>query len=470
MKMNTEVRSQKSEVRSRMTDVRPPTSDLRPPTSERGVALIITVILLSLLTLMALAFLTMSQRERGAVTTTTDTASARLAADAALASAEAQIVANVLATTNPYNFGLLVSTNAWPLSFTTTSDLTNLYISPRAPVYLTNLVTQKLENRFYLDLNHNGVDDPNGWLPETNSLGQPTSATNFMVGDPEWIGVLQRPDQPYGPNNPFVARFAFIAVPIGNALDLNAIHNQAFTRTLTNSSDGFLRNQGVGSWEINLAAFLADLNTNQWDGTLGGTYEYLQPAHYNSGAAFADALSLLSYRYGFNYNNLATHSDTTTLMVTATGRYRPRLIRMRISWPTILPCRGLVQTTRIISSPIRNCLTRQKLPLHSRTASGALELSTPPMTDTRFIVCSRSSARIPRRNRTKSTSITQTRLLTSMPMELPQASPSFRARKPISPRGRPFNSSQSPPTGCCAPTPPSGATATRPILPPRSIP
>ncbi len=289
-----------------MTDVRPPTSDLRPPTSERGVALIITVILLSLLTLMALAFLTMSQRERGAVTTTTDTASARLAADAALASAEAQIVANVLATTNPYNFGLLVSTNAWPLSFTTTSDLTNLYISPRAPVYLTNLVTQKLENRFYLDLNHNGVDDPNGWLPETNSLGQPTSATNFMVGDPEWIGVLQRPDQPYGPNNPFVARFAFIAVPIGNALDLNAIHNQAFTRTLTNSSDGFLRNQGVGSWEINLAAFLADLNTNQWDGTLGGTYEYLQPAHYNSGAAFADALSLLSYRYGFNYNNLAT--------------------------------------------------------------------------------------------------------------------------------------------------------------------
>ena len=51
-----------------------------------------------------------------------------------------------------------------------------------------------------------------------------------MVGDPEWIGVLQRPDQPYGPNNPFVARYAFIAVPVGNTLDLNAIHNQMFAQ------------------------------------------------------------------------------------------------------------------------------------------------------------------------------------------------------------------------------------------------
>ena len=39
--------------------------------------------------------------------------------------------------------------------------------------------------------------------------------------------MLQHPDQPYGPNNPFVARYAFIAVPIGNALDLNAIYNDA---------------------------------------------------------------------------------------------------------------------------------------------------------------------------------------------------------------------------------------------------
>jgi Tfp pilus assembly protein PilX len=78
---------------------------------QKGVALVITVILLAVVTLLALTFLAISRRERGAVTTTTDTYSAQLAADDALANAEAQIVANVLATTNPYNFGLLVSTN-----------------------------------------------------------------------------------------------------------------------------------------------------------------------------------------------------------------------------------------------------------------------------------------------------------------------------------------------------------------------
>ena len=60
---------------------------------------------------MAIAFLAISRRETGSVTTSTDTVTARLAADAALANAQAQIVASVLATSNPYNSGLLVSTN-----------------------------------------------------------------------------------------------------------------------------------------------------------------------------------------------------------------------------------------------------------------------------------------------------------------------------------------------------------------------
>jgi hypothetical protein len=296
--------------------------------SQRAVALIITVILLSLLTLMALAFLTMSQRERGAVTTTTDTASARLAADAALASAEAQIVANVLATTNPYNFGLIVSTNYLPPVTALYPDyLTNLWIDPRAPVYLTNLVFQTNENRFYLDLNHNGVDDPNGWVTNVDNLGHVildasgNPSTNFEVGDPEWIGVLQRPDQPYGPNNPFVARFAFIAVPVGNALDLNAIHNQAHrglpslpTSSTVNPPAGqansyddiFIRNEGVGSWEINLAAFLADLNTDEWGQVIGNTtyYYYHYLPYINRGYAFDDARALLAYRYNNDFSTL----------------------------------------------------------------------------------------------------------------------------------------------------------------------
>ena len=136
-------------------------------------ALVITLILLSVTLIMAVAFLAISRRERNAVTTTTDTASARLAADAALANAEAQIVANIFATTNAgaYNFGLLVSTNffntaafnpaagANPTNVNYDSPglssdqrnqaLADLFYSARAPVYMSNLLFHTNENRFY---------------------------------------------------------------------------------------------------------------------------------------------------------------------------------------------------------------------------------------------------------------------------------------------------------------------------------
>ena len=88
-----------------------PQSAILNPQSQKGIALVITLILLAVTLVMAVAFLALSRRERGAVTTSTDTATARLAADSALANAEAEIIANVLSTTNPYASGLLVSTN-----------------------------------------------------------------------------------------------------------------------------------------------------------------------------------------------------------------------------------------------------------------------------------------------------------------------------------------------------------------------
>src|SRR5271168_3740252 len=78
---------------------------------EKGIALVITLILLSVTLVMAIAFLAISRREAGSVATSTDTVTARLAADAALASAQAQIIATILATTNLYNSSLIVSTN-----------------------------------------------------------------------------------------------------------------------------------------------------------------------------------------------------------------------------------------------------------------------------------------------------------------------------------------------------------------------
>jgi hypothetical protein len=290
-------------------DPRPSTLGL-PNAASRWSSLLLAVTLV-----MAVAFLVISRHERGSVTTSTETVAARLAADSALANAQAQIAANIFATGNPYNFGLLVSTNYLPpTTGNYLQDLASLFVSPRPPVFVPsppdNYVNPTNNDfRFYLDLNRNGYD-PNGYVAETNDAGQPTGATNFETGDPEWIGVLERPDAPYGPNNPFISRYCFIAIPADGALDLNYIYNQAMTRTVNpaaNGIDGFLRNEGVGSWEINLAAFLADLNTNQWDFSLAA-YNYNEPNSANAGYPFADALSLLSYRYNGDYTTLALGS------------------------------------------------------------------------------------------------------------------------------------------------------------------
>ena len=292
--------------------------------SERGIALVITLILLSVTLFMAIAFLAISRRERGSVTTATDTATARLAADSALANAQAQIIANIFATTNPYNSSLLVSTNyinvngfltgianatnvsynypnGNPLSPVANigdyeQNIANLFLSPRPPVFITtNQQSGGTDFRFYLDLNRNGnFEDSGGNVPNVDNFGN-TNGVISEIGDPQWVGVLERPDVPHGPNNKFLSRYAFVCLPASGSLDLNYIHNQARNASLS-ASDGFFRNQGVGSWEINLAAFLTDLNTNEWD-TVAAGYKYLEPANPNTGFAFQDAFSLLSYRY-----------------------------------------------------------------------------------------------------------------------------------------------------------------------------
>jgi hypothetical protein len=308
--------------------------------SRSGVALVITLILLSVTLVMAIAFLAVARRERNAVTTTSDTTTARLAADTALAAAQAQIAANALSGgAGAYNYGLLVSTNYINVAGFATGvaavtnvnydylnnggplaandliqNVANLYFLPRAPVFITNPNNGVTDFRFYLDLNRNSQFDTNGQVAEVDGTGAQTGNTNTEVGDPEWVGILEHPDQPHGPNNKFIARYAFIAQPIGNSLDLNAIHNQTLNTGLGIANDGYFRNEGVGSWELNLAAFLADLNTNQWlpvdpaGPSSGGFYQYNTPSgsgSVNSGIAFNDAFSLINWRYSTNYTSLA---------------------------------------------------------------------------------------------------------------------------------------------------------------------
>jgi hypothetical protein len=305
--------------------------------SRRGIALVITLIMLSVTLVMAIAFLALARRERNAVSTTTDTTRAKLAADSALAAAQAQIMANILNTNSAltpsnalYNFGLLISTNfintngfvqnlanptnvnydhlflsGTPLAAADfVQNVANLQYLPRVPVFVQTNAAGSNDFRFYLDLNRNGQFDSTTYVD--NSV---TNGPLSEMGDPQWIGILERPDTTHSVDNQFLSRYAFIAVPIGNGLDINAIHNQALAANnsdLNLAQDDYFRNEGVGSWELNLAAFLADLNTDEWD-PVTGFYEYNRANNApspNLGFAFEDAFSILTNRYAGNYNTL----------------------------------------------------------------------------------------------------------------------------------------------------------------------
>jgi hypothetical protein len=192
--------------------------------------------------------------------------------------------------------------------------------------------------RFYLDLNRNGRFDATGRQLVLDDNFDPvvlpdgSFARAGLVGDPEWIGVLQYPDRPHSATNRFIGRYAYLVVPEGLTLDLNAAHNYAKAYAVPggnldvsmNSGDRFLRNSGVGTYEMNLAGFLVGLNTNLWPGPLQTgnpvvdyNYDAGTLGAANTGLAFNDAWSLLRYRHradpfnaaSVSLNNLFNYED-----------------------------------------------------------------------------------------------------------------------------------------------------------------
>jgi hypothetical protein len=310
---------------------------------QNGVALVITLIMLSVVTFMAVTFLALSRRERNSVAVTASQTTASLMSEMALARVQGELATRVLdrmitygatnAISNLLTCDLMVSTNlidprgfnanitdptqvlanvnydydtsGKPLDATKrAANIARLKYDARPPVYFSKGTNGALEFRYYVDLNRNGLFDTNGYLPVRDKYGHTIPGTNntiisnYFVGDPEWIGVLQYPTAPHSATNPFIGRLAWIALPSGKSLDINYIHNRALEpKMATPVPDRFARNQGVGTWELNLAAFLRDLNTNQWaayDTNLNTPR--VDPASSN-------ANSIVAYRYN---NNLST--------------------------------------------------------------------------------------------------------------------------------------------------------------------
>ena len=249
------------------------------PAPRRGVALVITLIMLALITVITITILAIASRDRAAVSQAANLTDSRLAAEAGFERAKGELLAQITFSKSMMGYDLTVSR-----SISNALDL--LRVDPRVPVFPANLrPDEHVEGRFFFDLNRNDRF-------EATYLGYP--------GDPQWIGLLNKPDQPHGPNNRFHGRFSFFVLPAGKTLDVNFIHNMASAVQVPGIGGNYFRNQGFGPWEINLGGFLADLTPGTW------TYAYDGfPSPLPSRTAFEDAKSLLMYRYAGSFYNLS---------------------------------------------------------------------------------------------------------------------------------------------------------------------
>ena len=80
-------------------------------TGEDGVALVITLIMLAVVTFLAVAYLAMSRREQSAINTSEEQNRARLMAEAGFNHLQSKVLANIFTYTNANAYDLLVSTN-----------------------------------------------------------------------------------------------------------------------------------------------------------------------------------------------------------------------------------------------------------------------------------------------------------------------------------------------------------------------
>ena len=74
--------------------------------SHQGIALVITLLMLAVVTITAVAFLAVSRRERASVSSASEQARARMVAEIALQHAEGKIVSRIAALTNRVAYGL----------------------------------------------------------------------------------------------------------------------------------------------------------------------------------------------------------------------------------------------------------------------------------------------------------------------------------------------------------------------------
>src|SRR5688572_23064685 len=309
--------------------------------NQNGIALVITLVMLAIVTVMAIVFLAVTRRERSSVKVTEETAIAKDMADSALERVKTEVMSDMNANGSKLHYDIFSSqaffnkgpnvgfdnplggngftpgnasaTNVAHVSFWPTIRnasqgnylrmLANLQYDPAVPVFVETSRNGAPDFRHYLDFNRNRQFELSfvGWGWDVNTNTFLTNTLGNYVGDPEWYGVLERPDFPHSETNRFIGRMAYLVLPAGKTLDLNFIHNQlnpSDQLDLASSQNGFSRSQGVGSWEINLAAFLRELNGNPYAWYPNSYQLSLASGTFQArGEAFNNARELLAFRF-----------------------------------------------------------------------------------------------------------------------------------------------------------------------------
>ena len=122
-------------------------------------------------------------------------------------------------------------------------------------------------------------------------LGTNNITGELQLGDPHWIGMLENPGSPHGPKNHFIGRRAFIATPLSEGLNISINFN---SYKGTNSLNGFMRRQGAPD-QVNLAAALAAIDPRFFRYDRYSSTGFSSPNSSPSAFLFSGALRHLGY-------------------------------------------------------------------------------------------------------------------------------------------------------------------------------
>jgi hypothetical protein len=273
--------------------------------NNQGMVLIVALIMLAMVTFMVVAFLAFARVDRSSVAMSMRAMEVDLMGDSVQARVQAIMYRVMNGVTVPFANGAGVSQNVDGNGTTreyTLGELTRLQTYARPPVYVdTNGDGVYDEFRYFLNLNQD-INATGG------AIYQPT--TPEEIGDPHWIGVLEDSNRPHGPDNRFVARYAYLVVPTDQQLDINRVHNKdksIFDERYKVYSEGYQRLQGNACWEMNLAGALAMIDSQRFnyeeykqmgnESSRGRAFEYAGGPHFEL-PVYA---GLWNYRYPKNY-------------------------------------------------------------------------------------------------------------------------------------------------------------------------